>query len=117
MKTVLTLDLGTSYFKSALVDADGRLCALDRTPAPITRTAGGLCEMSPDQFRETVTQAVRRLADTAPGARVYREMGRVYLKGLDDRSSAARMFEQSLAHDPDQPVLVRWLEKEDAPGR
>ena len=67
MKTVLTLDLGTSYFKSALVDADGRLCALDRTPAPITRTAGGLCEMSPDQFRETVTQAVRRLADTAPG--------------------------------------------------
>jgi len=67
MKTILTLDLGSSYFKSALVGADGRLCALHKTPTPITRTEDGLCEMNPDRFRETITQAIGQLGETAPG--------------------------------------------------
>jgi Protein O-mannosyl-transferase TMEM260-like/Tetratricopeptide repeat len=76
----------------------------------IARALAGL-----DRPREAIAH-LQTLADTEPGARVYREMGRLYVEGLGDRPSAARMFEQSLSHDPDQPALVRWLEKERARG-
>lgn len=68
MSKILALDLGTSYFKAALVDQSGSLCALHKVPAPITHPQEGYCEMAPDRFRQVIAQAITHLGVTSSNA-------------------------------------------------
>lgn len=65
MSNILALDLGTSYFKIALVDQSGNLCALHKVPTPITRSQDGRCEMTPEKFRQVITEAIEHLHRTS----------------------------------------------------
>jgi len=67
MGKILTLDLGSTYFKSALVAPDGQLCALHKAPAPIMRAKEGYCEMDAERFREAIRQAIGQLGVASPG--------------------------------------------------
>jgi sugar (pentulose or hexulose) kinase len=59
---LLTLDLGTTYLKTALFDRCGKVCALHRMPTPITHPERGHWEIAPEQFREGIAQAIAALA-------------------------------------------------------
>jgi xylulokinase len=64
---VLVIDLGTSYFKTAILDASGDILCIDRTPTPLCR-ADGWSTIDPAEFFRTVGDAIRRLAACAPDA-------------------------------------------------
>jgi len=66
METILTLDLGTTYFKTALFDRGADLVALYREPAPIYRPQAGYWEMDPREFKLTIKKALIQLAAARP---------------------------------------------------
>ncbi len=68
MRTILTLDLGTTYFKVALFDEMGQLCALHRAAPPISRPWPQTWELSAESFHKCITDALDRLRETAPNA-------------------------------------------------
>ncbi len=61
MRTILTLDLGTTYFKIGMIDELGRLLAVRRVPAPVEQPQPDRWEMSAVAFRETIRQAIAEL--------------------------------------------------------
>jgi xylulokinase len=67
MSNVLVLDLGTTYFKVTVFDPHGALLALQRTPAPRTRTDDPHSEIAPDAFTDAITNLVRALEGSRPG--------------------------------------------------
>ncbi len=55
MSTILTLDLGTTYFKAALFDTGtGRLMESSRLASPVTHPHDGWWELSVDGFLQTI---------------------------------------------------------------
>ena len=66
MRTILTLDLGTTYFKVCLFDEQGRLRARSRMAAPIRRTPDGRCEMPAGRFVAAVRSGIRGLLAGTP---------------------------------------------------
>lgn len=64
---MLTLDLGTSYFKAAILHASGEILCLDRAPTPIVRD-GVRSTIAPDLFVATVRESIRRLVARVPDA-------------------------------------------------
>ncbi len=67
MSEILTIDLGTTYFKAALFDDAGELVALHRVPAPTRSPQRQWLEMDVADFRRTITQAVAAVAASRPG--------------------------------------------------
>lgn len=67
MGRVLTIDLGTTYFKAALFDRAGSMLALRYAPTPIERTQPGLCEVEPHRFREAIQSLVAGVASDVDG--------------------------------------------------
>ena len=67
MSTILTLDLGTTYFKAALFSEHGELLVLTRQRPPIKHRHEGWCELDPAEFLRTVYRAVAELARVRPG--------------------------------------------------
>jgi xylulokinase len=74
MKTILTLDLGTTYFKTGLVDEEGRLLALHRVPTPVERPRPDRWEMSAAAFREAIRQGI---ADLRASGEPFRDVAAV----------------------------------------
>jgi sugar (pentulose or hexulose) kinase len=62
MAKLLTLDLGTTYFKAALFEESGSLVASHRVPPPIDRPRPGTCTLAPGAFRDTIRAAVGELS-------------------------------------------------------
>ena len=69
MEKILALDLGTSYLKAALFNRQGALCALAKTPTPISRSPDGGCEMPSERFRQAVREIVSALDRPDPRGR------------------------------------------------
>jgi len=66
MATILTLDLGTTYFKVGLFNRQGSLCALHREASPITHPREGLWELDVRLFQESICSSIRHLAKLSP---------------------------------------------------
>ncbi len=68
MATVLVLDLGTTYFKAALFDRDGRLRAVHREAPPIRHPRPEWWELDVDGFGEAIRRVVAAVRADAPAA-------------------------------------------------
>ena len=63
---ILVFDLGTTYFKFALVDRGGQLVALCRNPpTPIRGVPPGIVELDTAAFVEVLEEGVSQLAACA----------------------------------------------------
>ncbi len=62
----LVFDFGTSYFKAGLVDAEGALVGLHRTPSPIEHPAAGRSEIAPRRFIQSIRDACAALKARCP---------------------------------------------------
>lgn len=65
---LLTIDLGTTLFKFALFDEQGRLCALRRSAPPIAHPQPSWWELDPRQFRRTIVQGIAALRSQMGGS-------------------------------------------------
>jgi len=66
METILSIDLGTSYFKAALFDREMRLVGLSRLPAPVDSPHPGWREIQPEAFQKTLLELVAILQTQFP---------------------------------------------------
>jgi xylulokinase len=64
---ILVVDLGTSYFKLALVDHCGQLVELSRIEPPIRRDPPGTMELDAEAFVGVLEEGIARLGARAPG--------------------------------------------------
>ena len=60
-RTILVLDLGTTYFKAALFDERGCMLALDRQEYPLLTPAPNIVELDPEIYWQALVSAVRRV--------------------------------------------------------
>src|SRR5262245_10699918 len=60
-RTFLTFDLGTTLFKVALFDEQGRIVALHHVAPPIHHPRPDWCELDTDDFKRILTEAVSKL--------------------------------------------------------
>lgn len=67
MSYILTIDLGTTYFKVCLFDDAGQLAAVRRVVPPTVRSDNGLCELPVDGFERVLVGAVRELKTEIAG--------------------------------------------------
>ena len=63
MGKILVIDIGTSYFKTALFDDGGRLCGVSRVPTPSRSMSGGLVEIDPCAFGEAIAEGIGRIRE------------------------------------------------------
>ena len=99
MSRFLGIDLGTSYFKAGVWDGTGRQCGLGRAFVP-KNTGNGLCELSVDDFWNTLKEAVSEaLADAGIPASA--------LDGVSYSSQANSFILLDGAMEPLTP-LVLW---------
>lgn len=63
---ILSVDLGTTYFKGGLFDRSGSLCAFHRMPTPIDHPQKEHWEIAPERFLEAITQVIAALAASTP---------------------------------------------------
>ena len=61
MTKILSIDLGTTYFKVSLFDRNGRLCDLCRIAPPIVAARAGYAELPADAFCEAILQGITEL--------------------------------------------------------
>ncbi|MEP0842843.1 MAG: FGGY-family carbohydrate kinase [Phycisphaerae bacterium] len=66
MPAILTFDLGTTYFKAALFDDEGRLRGLHRLSPLIRRSADGWAEIEPRDFLMAIGEAAAALKAADP---------------------------------------------------
>lgn len=66
MPHILTLDLGTTYFKAGLFDREGRMCALYREAPPIRCPRPGRCELDAADFRAAVRRSIAAVGASSP---------------------------------------------------
>ena len=65
IQSILAIDLGTTYFKIARFDHDGRLVDISRVVPPIDNTRPGIMELSADAFINAVAGGIAELRDRA----------------------------------------------------
>jgi xylulokinase len=58
---ILTIDLGTTYFKMSLFDRDGRLCDTVRLTPPTVAPCAGYMELPVDAFGDVIGQGIASL--------------------------------------------------------
>jgi xylulokinase len=63
VKSILAIDLGTTYFKIARFDRNGNLCDSARVAPPVRTTPAGIMELPPDAFRDALASAIRELRE------------------------------------------------------
>jgi xylulokinase len=61
----LGIDLGTSYFKAALFEENGRLCGLGRQFVPKNTENGKTCELAVDDFWNTLSCCIKEAVRNA----------------------------------------------------
>jgi len=64
---ILSIDLGTTYFKISLFDRDGRLCDTLRIAPPIVAPRGGYMELPGDALGNVIAQGIAELRSRAGG--------------------------------------------------
>ena len=67
MAKILVIDLGTSYFKFALFDRAGQLCALVQREPPLQRPEPGRLELAADAFVRTIVDGIAEVGRQAKG--------------------------------------------------
>jgi xylulokinase len=67
MAKILALDLGTTYFKTALFDRGGHLCDTCRIAPPVAAPQAGCMELPDDAFRDTLVRGIAELRARAGG--------------------------------------------------
>ncbi len=67
MAKILTIDLGTTYFKFTLFDRAGRLCDTQRLELPLCETQPGRMELPADAFWQAIDQGIAQLRDRQNG--------------------------------------------------
>ena len=67
MAKILTIDLGTTFFKACLFDENGHLVALEHIAPPIQRAHRGWFELYALTFEETVRSLLKQLRQKAGG--------------------------------------------------
>ena len=67
MAKILVVDLGTTYFKIALFDRDGRLCDVVRVAPPVRSPSPGYAELDADAFDRVIAEGIARLRHRSPG--------------------------------------------------
>lgn len=99
MAKILTIDLGTTYFKVGLFDDGGELLALQRVAPPIEHPQPDWWELSVAGFRQTIVEAVAKLGAEAGG-----------LADVAAISFATQANSFALFDDDDQPLmpLILW---------
>ncbi len=65
MAKILTIDLGTTFFKTALFDREGRLCDSCRLAPPIHVPQPGWMELPVQAFIETIARGIAELGNRA----------------------------------------------------
>ena len=60
MKYMIGIDLGTSYFKAGLFDAEGRLCGIGRVEVKKQTDDGVRCEVGVADFWRFLQQAIEQ---------------------------------------------------------
>jgi xylulokinase len=63
MAKLLTIDLGTTFFKVSLFDGNGQLCDGCRVTPPIATDSSGRMELLADAFLETLARGIGELRD------------------------------------------------------
>lgn len=66
MGTILVIDLGTTYFKTALFNRDGRLLDVARLAVPVVGHMEGRAELSADEFERLVAGGIQEIRDRRP---------------------------------------------------
>jgi len=66
MDTILSIDLGTTYFKAALFDREMKLLGLARRPTPVLYPQEGWREITPEDFKKTINDLMVELRETCP---------------------------------------------------
>lgn len=61
MGQILSIDLGTTYFKVSLFDSDGRLRDLSRIASPVVAARTGYAELPADAFCSAILQGILEL--------------------------------------------------------
>jgi len=64
---ILVVDLGTTYFKIALFDRDGRLCDTCRLAPPVRGEPSGTAEFDVDAFKDVLANGIGELGDRTCG--------------------------------------------------
>jgi xylulokinase len=64
---LLTIDLGTTYFKISLFDRDGRLCDTLRIAPPIVASRDGYMELRADAFGKVIAKGTANLGSRVGG--------------------------------------------------
>jgi len=64
---ILVIDLGTSYFKTALFDRGGRLCHVCRLATPVRDAPAGCVEVTAEDFGEAIVRGIAEVRDRAGG--------------------------------------------------
>lgn len=97
--SILVFDFGTSYFKAALVDANGALRCVARVPTP-TDIDGDRREIDPATFTRVVRELTHRLATQMPNG----------LEGVRAVTFCTQANTFVLLDDADRPLtpLIVW---------
>ena len=103
MGTILVIDLGTSYFKAALFDHDGRMQASSRQAVPASGEAEGRVELSAEAFETLVAKAVGELSKRRPDG----------LSDVEVTTFATQTNSFLLLDDRDRPLtpLILWPDR------
>jgi xylulokinase len=64
--SVLVFDFGTTNFKAAIVDAEGRMSRVHRVPSPIEHPSEGRSEIPAERFIRAISDAIASLAAGRP---------------------------------------------------
>ncbi|MFC4597254.1 xylulokinase [Cohnella hongkongensis] len=105
-KAVLSLDIGSSSCKAALIDDCGRLLAESKASYPIHHPKPGWCDQHPDEIWEGAVRAIRGL--TGDGG-VARGEGRI---GVEAISFSSQIGSYMLIDREGEPLtpFVTWMD-------
>ena len=67
MAKILSIDLGTTYFKISLFDRNGRLCDTCRIAPPIVAAQAGYMELPADAFGDVILRGIAELRGRSGG--------------------------------------------------
>ncbi len=87
---VLTVDMGTSYFKVSLFNHRGELDVLQAVPTPVTCSSGERAEIDAEAFRDCISGAVQNLkrqAGTLDGVKAVSFVTQTNSFALFDRAN------------------------------
>ena len=103
MAKILAIDLGTTYFKFALLDRSGRLCDTCRIEPPMAETETGRMELAADAFADAIGRGIAELRNRADSS----------LAHIAAITFATQTNSFLLLDDGDQPLtpIILWPDR------